>query len=156
MSRCSCSREVCNYDLIILPPYGSSMFKNLCCRNSCGVSGTLCVSGCWVETLLRPLQVAIWLNLWACPQIDQKELVFFPQARPVGGNWMLYSVLREDTPLCLDRDMVILRICSWFLLQGSEAILGCGTDVDPLPLSNCFWFLILLFGETYYSRSFGS
>lgn len=42
VSRCSCFREVCNYYLIILPHYSSDVFKNLCCRNSCGVSSTQC------------------------------------------------------------------------------------------------------------------
>lgn len=102
VSRCSCSREVCNYDLIILPPYGISVFKNLGCRNSCGVSGTWCVCGSWAETLLRPLRVVSLvksLNM-SSDRPERTGLVSPGQAQMMmGGNWMLYGLLWEDTSL---------------------------------------------------------
>lgn len=98
VSRCSCSREVCNYDLIILPPYGSSVFKNLCCRNSCGVSGTWCVCGSWAETLLRPLQVVSLvksLNM-SSNRPERTGLVSSGQARQGQARWRW-----EGTECCM-------------------------------------------------------
>lgn len=143
VSRCSCRREVCNYDLIILPPYGSSVFKNLGCRNSCGVSGTWCVYGSWAETLLRPLQVVSLvksLNM-SSDRPERTGLVSPGQARPDDDGRELnvvWPTLRRHIPTA------VLGICSWFLLYGSETSSGCGRDVAPFPLSSCFWLFILL------------
>lgn len=117
VSRCSCSREVCSYDLIILPPYGSSVFEDLCCRNSCGVSGTWCVCGSRAEALLRPLQVVSLvkpLNM-SSKRPERTSLVYPGQARPgqmmMGGNWMLYGLLWEDTSLRPSRGYVVGSFC---------------------------------------------
>lgn len=117
VSRCSCSREVCNYGLIILPPYGSSVFKNLCCRNSCGVSGTWCVCGSWAEALLRPLQVVSLgksLNM-SSKRPERTGLVYPGQARPdqmmMGGNWVFYGLLWEDRSLRPSWGYVVGSFC---------------------------------------------
>lgn len=98
VSRCSCSREVCSYDLIILPPYGSSVFEDLCCRNSCGVSGTWCVCGSRAEALLRPLQVVSLvkpLNM-SSKRPERTGLVYPGQARPGQARWWW-----EGTECCM-------------------------------------------------------